>query len=75
MGELKSLSQQNVAECNVHYLMGQIYKQFGQIQEAIHCFTLAQDRLSNKAFTLVKDAIEKVGDCEPLKMDDLKLIY
>ncbi len=56
---LKSLVGQHVAECNVHYLMGRIYKVLGNKSEAIKCFTFAQDRLSNKSCNMIKEAIGK----------------
>ena len=47
----------HVAECNVYYLMGRIHKQLGHKRDAIHYFTLAQDHLSSKSSTLIKEAI------------------
>lgn len=80
--ELKMLAGQNVSECNVYYLMGRIYQQMGDKKQAVQCFTLAHDRLSNKASNVLKDAIgnfiqfehlEKVGESTEISPEDLKI--
>ena len=57
---LKSLSLSSRGECNVYFLMGRIYKKLQDKKNAILCFTMAQDHLSNKTINIVKDAIGKL---------------
>ncbi|KAJ3410603.1 hypothetical protein HDV05_003553 [Chytridiales sp. JEL 0842] len=61
---LEPVKHADPAECNVHFLLGKIYKKMGKRDLAIRAFTMAQDSSGAKISASIKEEIDK------LHMDD-----
>lgn len=63
MNDLHILKELAPDEANVHYLLGKMYKQFGDKVNAMKHLTIAMN-LDNKASHLVKEAIENMDELD-----------
>ena len=63
MNDLHILKELAPDEANVHYLLGKMYRQFGDKHNAMKHLTIAMN-LDNKASHLVKEAIENMDELD-----------
>jgi anaphase-promoting complex subunit 3 len=60
---LNPVKDADPAECNVHFLLGRIYKKMGKKDLAIRAFTMAQDSSGARISAAIKEEIGKAFFC------------